>query len=57
MTPTQYSYTDICDYRQELVLSLSSAWEEAAKSIRKAQKRCKKYYDKKMHSVELKIGD
>ena len=57
MTPTQYSYTDICDYRQELVLSLSSAREEAAKSIRKAQKRCKKYYDKKMHSVELKIGD
>ena len=48
MTPNQYSYTNIC---QELVLSLSAALEEAAKSIQKVQKRYKKHYDKKMHSI------
>ena len=48
---------EFTDYRQELVVSLSSARAEATKSIREAQRRYKKQYDKKQYQVELKIGD
>jgi hypothetical protein len=35
------------DYREELVLSLTSAWDLAAQSIQKAQERYKRNYDKR----------
>ena len=49
--------TDLSDYRQELVLSLSPAREIATKSIQKAQKRYKTQYDKKSVSIDYKVGD
>ena len=58
LPPTQSEpIEEFTDYRQELVLSLSSARAQATKSIRKAQKHYKAHYDKKQYQVELKLGD
>jgi len=48
--------TDVEDYRQELVLSLSSARALAVKCIQKAQKRYKEQFDKKAKPTSFKIG-
>ena len=50
LPPTQSEpIEEFTDYRQELVLSLSSARAQATKSIRKAQKHYKAHYDKKQY--------
>ena len=49
--------TDISDYRQELMLSLTSARELAASCIQKAQSRYKAQYDKNLSPAEYHIGD
>ena len=45
------------DYCQELMLSLSSARETAAKCIRQAQKKYKSQHDKKLVIVNYELGD
>lgn len=57
LPPTEAQQTDLSDYRQELVLSLSSAREMATKSIRKAQRRYKTQYDKRSSTIDYKVGD
>ena len=57
LPPVQSEIEEFTDYRQELVISLSSARQEAVKSIRKTQKRYKTQYDKKQCQVEFKTGD
>ena len=54
-TPIQL--TEVEDYREQLVLSLSSARDLAAKSIQNAQKRYKKNYDQKARSCDLRVGN
>lgn len=49
--------TDVSDYREELVLSLSAARHSAAKCIQQAQKRYKKYYDRKAAPRPYQVGD
>jgi hypothetical protein len=49
--------TAIEDYREELVLTLSSARETALENIRKAQKRYKKSYDRKSDDFSYRVGD
>ena len=49
--------TTVEDYRQEMILSLSSARETALKSIRKAQKQYKAGYDRKSDDYSYRIGD
>lgn len=49
--------TDVADYREELVLSLSSARAVAVEAIKKAQGRYKAQYDKKSHPVNYRVGD
>ena len=49
--------TVIEDYREELVLTLSSARETALESIRKAQQRYKDTYDRKSDSHSYWVGD
>ena len=49
--------TNITDYREELVLNLSSARALAAKSISKAQQNQRDQYDRHTNSSKLKIGD
>ncbi len=50
-------WSSTSDYRQELVLSLSSPRQLAAKSIRVAQQKYKAQYDKRSSSTDFKIGD
>jgi len=57
LPPENVDTASVPDYRRELMLSLSSAREIAAKSIRRAQKRYKSQYDKKQVTVDLEIGD
>ena len=56
LPPTSVTPTDVDDYREELMLSLSSARDVATQSIRKAQERYKQYHDKKATWTEFKLG-
>ena len=49
--------TQVSDYREELILSLSSARQLACKEIQKSQERYKRHYDKSCHVVWYRIGD
>ena len=51
LEPTQAS-----DYREELILSLSSARQLACKEMQKSQERYKHHYDKSCHVVQYQIG-
>ncbi len=48
---------DLKEYEVELATRMSTAWELAKKSVKKAQKRQKKYYDQKMKSSQFQVGD
>ena len=45
------------DYREELIVTLSSARDTALESIRKAQSRYKKSYDRKSDGYSYRVGD
>ena len=49
--------TNVEDYRQELVLTLSSARATALQTIRKAQERYKASYDHKADNYTYRVGD
>ena len=49
--------TTVTDYREQVILSLSTARSLAAESIRKAQKKYKALYDRKTAPVHLQVGD
>ena len=57
MPPSPIQVTDVSDYREELVSSLSAARHSAAKCIQQAQKRHKKYYDRKAAPRPYQVGD
>ena len=57
LPPTPIQVTDVSNYREELVLSLSAARHSAAKCIQQAQKRYKKYYDRKAAPRPYQVGD
>ena len=57
LPPTPMEPTEVDDYREEIVLSLSQARDVAVKSIRKAQRRYKKQYDKRATPSTMKVGD
>ena len=58
LLPSQDSEcTDLTDYREELVLSLSTARELAIKSVKAAQDSYKKHYDKRAKVVDMRVGD
>ena len=57
LPPTPIQVTDVSDYREELALSLSAAQHSAAKCIQQAQKRYKKYYDRKAAPRPYQVGD
>ena len=48
---------EITDYRQEIITSLSSAREEAAKAIQEAQLKYKKQYDRTQKPYQSAVGD
>ena len=49
--------TDVRDYREEVVTSLSLARESAVSAMQKAHKKYKKYCDRHSKSLDYKIGD
>jgi len=49
--------TDVTDYREELILSMSTARALASKSILKSQERQKTDYDKHAKSSKLRLGE
>ena len=56
LPPAQLQVADVDDYRQELVVSLSSARELAAKNIQAAQTKYKRQFDKKARRTSFKLG-
>ena len=57
MSPQSLRPADIEDYREELILSLSSARQLALAKVQEAQKHYKQQYDKKIRTIDVKIGD
>lgn len=57
LPPHPIEPVSVSDYRQQLILSLSSARELAAANIQKAQRRYKHQYDKKAHPTNYSVGD
>ena len=54
--PPPTSWSDIDDYRKEVTLSLFTTRANAVKSIRKAQQRYKRQYDRNAGTVEYSVG-
>lgn len=57
LPPSPIKPAAVADYREQVILTLSTARELAAKSIQKAQKRYKALYDRKAAIPPLKAGD
>ena len=57
LPPNPIEPTAVANYREQVILTLSTARELAAKSIQKAQKRYKALYDRKAAILPLKAGD
>ena len=57
LQPHELEPTDVADYREELVLSLSTARKLAAESIKSAQSRYKKTYDQLSREANYQLGD
>lgn len=57
MKPTDAVPSTVEDYREEVMLSLSSARELAIQSVQKAQKRYKKLYDRNTKQIDYRVGD
>ena len=57
LPPASLQPTEVEDYREEVMISLSSARDLAAKSVRKAQKRYKALYDRKVSKRQYRVGD
>ena len=57
LPPEPLTMTDVGDYREQLILSLSSARELAATNIQAAQQHYKRYYDRNTNQREYKLGD
>ena len=57
LPPDSLDPTDLGCYREELILSLSTARELAAASIQEAQKSYKYQYDKRTNLIDFRLGD
>ena len=49
--------TSVCDYREELMLSLTLARKSALESIRRSQGKYKAQYDRKSSDYQYRLGD
>ena len=57
MPPNELEATEVSDYREEVILSLSTARRLAAESITMAQAKYKGIYDRKSQEVNYQLGD
>lgn len=53
---TESQLAQVNDYREQLMITLSSARELAANNIRRAQRRYKEQYDKNTRPCEFRLG-
>ena len=57
LSPSEQTWTTPEDYREGVVMTLSSARSLAAASIEEAQKKYKRHYDRKAKQQRFKTGD
>ena len=57
LPPKPLRTTEISDYREEMVMTLSSARALALKSNQKSQRQYKQQYDKKATTPKFRVGD
>ena len=57
LPPHELEATDVSDYREQVILSLSTARQLAAVSIRTAQEKYKEVYDRSSRVADYKLGD
>ena len=57
LSPNLLESVSVSDYRQQLILSLSSARHNAAVCVKKAQHKYKKSYDHKATTRPYQVGD
>lgn len=57
LPPEPLEPTNVRDYREELVLLLSSTRELVAMNVRAAQRHYKKQYDKRTQTTDYRLGD
>jgi len=57
LPPTPLESGDNDDYKEEVVLSLSSAWKLAAESILRAQQKYRIAYDRMAMEKDYRVGD
>jgi len=57
LPPEPLTMTDVGDYKEQLILSLSLARDLAATNIQAAQECYKKYHDRSAHQKGYKLGD
>ena len=57
LPPQELEPTEISDYREEVILSLSTARRLAAEAIKGAQTRYKRTYDQRSKEVNYQLGD
>jgi transposase InsO family protein len=57
LPPHELEATEVSDYREEVILSLSTARKLAAESIRAAQSRYKGSYDRSSREADYQLGD
>ena len=57
LSPNAIQPTDLADYSEEIMVSLTSAQSLATNYIRRAQKRYKGQHDKRVCVSECQVGD
>lgn len=57
LPPDPLKPADLSDYRQQLIMSLSTARQGAAECVKKAQQKYKRLYDRKATPRDYHVGD
>ena len=57
LPPVDRHHVDLDDFKTEMTVHMSEAWEMARANVKKAQRRQKQQYDRRARPVEFKPGD
>ena len=55
-TPRTCYQVDLDDFKTDLTTNFTEAWQLAKQNVKKAQKRQKKYYDRKSKTPQFRVG-
>ena len=56
-TPLTRAYIDTDDYKTELTLNFTEAWDLARQQVEKAQRQQKRFYDRRSRKPTFRVGD